>query len=147
MPLSDLLLATNEELRRSCRGWKAPLAKPVKVRRVNPFTRKEVEVTSSDPGGDYDGDAAKSANLKGLHRVDVKGLGPIEVEQLAAVVGVPEEARKLEMAIYPPPTSEEVILALPLQLVGALAALKAAELPNVVHDGPSAAISRTSTST
>jgi hypothetical protein len=127
MPLTDFFLASMQELRAACPGWKDPLPQPVKRQSVNPFTRQPMEFMSCAPdeAEPFDPGAAERANLTGLHRVDLKGLGTAEMEELVRVVlEGPEQhaANVYDTPLYGPPgDSDEVIFRMPTALIDRLA--------------------------
>jgi hypothetical protein len=91
MGRADFFLATSAELAAVFKGWKraAPLlAQPITLTVTNPFTKEskqirtwiEAEPPTADPG------AVTSADLRGLHCIDQKGVMTTDVVDLAAMV-------------------------------------------------------------
>ena len=137
MPLTDFFLASMQELRAACPGWKAPLPRPVKRQGVNPFTKKPIEIltTAPDPA-EFDAGASKHADSARLHRVDLKGLSPVELEGLVRVVLEESDSQVsnvYDVPLYAPPGTDEVIFRVPPALVDRLARLDAAALASCVE--------------
>ncbi|HEY3816843.1 MAG TPA: hypothetical protein VGL81_06725 [Polyangiaceae bacterium] len=133
MPLTDFFLASVEELRAACRGWKEPLATPVIRRGTNPFTKKPIEIrtTAPDPGEPFPADAVLHVDLSRLHRVDLKGLGTVEMEHLMRTTlgAADEDVRALyDPPLWGPPATDETVLRVPPALVQHLARMSETEL-------------------
>jgi hypothetical protein len=110
-----------------------PLPQPVRRQAVNPFTKKAIEITTTapDPAEPFDPGATKHADVARLHRVDLKGLGTVEMEELVRVVlERPEQhaANVYDMPLHGPPGGEEVIFRMPPALIHRLAGMDAAAL-------------------
>jgi len=91
------------ELRTACPGWKDPLPHAVKRKVINPFTNESLEImtTAPDPADPFEPGAAVHANLAPLHRVDLKGLGTVEMENLVRVVLDGPELEAADSALRP----------------------------------------------
>ena len=129
--LTDFFLASPEELRAACRGWKEPLATRVKRQGVNPFTKKPMEILTTAPDEPFAADTVRHLDLSRFHPVDLKGLGTSDMEELMRVAlgASDEEARAVyDIAIHGPPDTDEMILCVPPALVARLARMSPTDI-------------------
>jgi len=131
--LTDFFVASAEELRAACRGWKEPLPTPVKRQTLHPFTKRPMEImtTGPDPGEPFDPDTVRSPDLSPFRPVDFKGLGTTEMEDLmrAALDATDEQVNAVyDTALYGPPETEQLIFRVPPPLVERLAGMSPRDL-------------------
>jgi hypothetical protein len=122
--LTDFFVASAEELRAACRGWKEPLPAPVKRQALHPFTKQPMEImtTGPDPGEPFHPDTVRNPDLSPFRPVDLKGLGTAEMEDLmrAALDATDEQADAVyDTALYGPPETGQHIFGSPRGLVEA----------------------------
>jgi hypothetical protein len=79
--LTDFFRATPAQLRATYKGWREPLATPVKRRHLNPFTKQMMEVNEWDPSPDVEvtepgpvGPPSPSIDLKGITQIELEML-------------------------------------------------------------------------
>jgi hypothetical protein len=122
--LTDFFRATPAQLRASYKGWREPLATPMKQRRLNPFTKQMMEVNEWDPAPDVEVTDPGPISPPSPS-IDLKGMSQIEVEMLCEVLlGEGHDAAE---SLYRPaligPTDGPWLTEIPAALVNALSAL------------------------
>ncbi len=102
---ANLVLATPEEMRAACPGYREALAEPVTITVINPVTRQPQQVESWDPepGAPFPPDAIQPPNLDGLKQAYKEGLDADHLRSLAAVLGDANPARAVVPFLIVPP--------------------------------------------
>jgi hypothetical protein len=131
--LVDFLVASMDDLRTACRGWKEPLATPVKRSVVNPFTGQAKEYLTTDPDRrePFPPDTVRSPDLSRCRRVELKGLKlHVEVNQLILALGATDEEIRTvyDVPLYGSPETKERISRVPSSLVERLARMSPDEV-------------------
>jgi len=131
MPLTDFFLATQDELRRACAGWPAPLGTPRTETRTNPFTKKPIVVREwTPPDADFS-HATLAPDFSTFPSLDMKGLGVAEMTLLVAAALDIDRTRAREVDRPPliaPPECEIALCEVPAELSRRLASADEREL-------------------
>ncbi len=131
--LVDFFVASMDDLRAACRGWKEPLARPVKRSVVNPFTGQAKEYLTTDPDRrePFAPDTVRSPDLSRFRRIELKGVNlHVEINQLILALGATDEEIRTvyDVPLYGPPETKEVIFRVPPSLVERLAQMSPGEV-------------------
>jgi hypothetical protein len=92
--------ATREALNRIVPGWLPPLAEPLRIQRINPFTRKAFTKTTDDPR-DVEGFVEQECaqpDFANVAHASIGSFGLAELEVLSALAGV---RIKLPVVLFP----------------------------------------------
>lgn len=102
---ANLVLATPEEMRAACPGYRQALAEPVTLTTVNPFTNKPVVIETWDPEpfAAFPEGAARPPELEGLKHAYKDGLDACHLRSLASALGEASPARAVVPWLIVPP--------------------------------------------
>jgi hypothetical protein len=101
----NLVLATLDEMRAACPGYREALAEPVTLTVVNPVTKQPQQIESWDPEpfAPFPAEAVVPPSLDGLKQAYKDGLDGDHLRTLAAVLGEANAARAVVPFLIVPP--------------------------------------------
>ena len=102
---ANLVLATPEEMRAACSGYREALAEPVTLTIISPITKQPQEIESWDPEPftPFSADVHQSPCLDGLKQAYKDGLDGDHLRSLATVLGEPNPSRAVVPFLIVPP--------------------------------------------
>jgi hypothetical protein len=102
---ANLVLATPDEMRAACPGYREALAEPVTITRISPITKQPQQVESWDPepSAPFPLEASQPPSLDGLKQAYKDGLDADHLRSLAAVLGDTNPARAVVPFLIVPP--------------------------------------------
>jgi hypothetical protein len=94
---ANLVLATPDEMRAACPGYREALAEPVPLTVINPITKQPQEIASWDPepGAPFPAEAAGAPNLDGLKHAYKDGLDGDHLRSLATALEDADPSRSV----------------------------------------------------
>lgn len=122
----NLVLATPDEMRAACPGYREALAEPVTLTIVNPFTKQPQQIESWDPEpfAPFPAEVVAAPSLDGLKQAYKDGLDADHLRSLAAVLGEAKGARAVvPFLIVPPDLTTLAVEIIALPFAARLAAL------------------------
>lgn len=101
----NLVLATEDEMRAACPGYREALAEPITLTVVDPITGQPQPIASWDPepGAPFSPEAVVPPNLDGLKQAYKDGLDADHLRSLAAVLGEAAPSRAVVPFLIVPP--------------------------------------------
>jgi hypothetical protein len=101
----NLVLATLDEMRAACPGYREALDEPVTLTVVNPVTQQPQQIASwdPDPSAPFPADAVVPPSFDGLKQAYKDGLDGDHLRTLAAVLGEADSARAVVPFLIVPP--------------------------------------------
>jgi hypothetical protein len=102
---ANLVLATTDEMRAACPGYREALADPVTITIISPITRQPQQIESWDPepGAPFPAEATQSPSLDGLKHAYKEGLDGDHLRSLAAALNEANPARSVVPFLIAPP--------------------------------------------
>ena len=102
---ANLVLATPDEMRAACPGYREALADPVTITIISPITKQPQQVESWDPepGAPFHAEATRSPGLDGLEHAYKEGLDGDHLRSLATALNEAIPARSVVPFLIAPP--------------------------------------------